>query len=255
MKYKNQYLNMLFALIVILGTGVLINRATAQDSRDGKGAVKYLEEQFRKQNIPVVTINILQEDPLQLEFIIQSESAGEIGTPVDPINFHMVRREAALAQRQGYIIARITRIFLNKNGVQVSKSDVSIKSGDIILLDLPLAKINDATVKEMALSKMNSLEMSVGDLSVSSMDGFQTLHAVQVASSLDEANKIGLGLRGGLHSILADLNQQGAQIVMTHVEIKDSNGDYYFNYIYDLQLGSESWWMADGFDDSWFPHP
>ncbi len=254
MKQKRQFLIILVALIVVAGVGIFFTQAVAQN-RDGGGAVKYLEEQFRKQSIPVVGIKVLQEFPLQLEFVIQSASDGEKGTPEDPINFHMVQREAILARREGYFVTNIIRIFINKNGDQIDRSEVNMDPDEYTSLDFQPAKLGDNSVKELVLNKITSLGLPRQDLSVSSMDGFQTLHAVHVVSSLDKANKIGLELPGRFSSILADLNQQGAQIVMTHIEIKDGNGNYYFNYMYDLQLDTESWWMADGFDDSWFPHP
>ncbi len=255
MKLKNRYFKIIISLIIIIGAGILFNRVTAQDDRNGDNAIKYLEERFKEQNIPVLTIKVLQENPLQLEFVIQSESDGEKGTPEDPINYHMVVREATLAKQQGYIITYITEIFLNKKGDQISKSEDSVNPDVSVFLEFSPAKIDDVSVKEMMLNKKNALEVSEEDLSVSSINGLQTLNVTKIVPTLEEANQIGLETVGNLRPLVADVNNQGAQIVMVHVEIKNEKGDFFFNYLLDLQMTSESWWMAEGFDDSWFPHP
>jgi hypothetical protein len=250
MKHKNKSAIIILVLLLVGIIGGLFEQVRAQDN-----IVSYLDERFKQQNVPVKGIKIIQEIPLQLEITIQSSSDGSRGNPEDPINYHLVEREVVLARQKGYFVESLTRIFLSPQGREIAKATTQVKSLEFMFLDDSPSSITDSSTKTLVMDKINLYGMSALDISVDSREGLQTLRLQLSTPSLDEVNKTLTQYMSSLRPLVGEINAKGAHIVICKLEIRDEKGNLLLNYMLDLQLDSENWWMADGLTMDWFPHP
>lgn len=128
---------------------VMIWLLASCSERDTKeGVVIYLKERFEKQNVPIAEITVLQESPLRLQIVIQTAGDGKIGTPDDPINFHLVEREVVLAAKKGYFVESFSRVFVNSKGEKFIKADTPVYT-DPDTLNIAPSRIADDVKKDM----------------------------------------------------------------------------------------------------------
>lgn len=250
MKYKNTFVRTILVLILAGIMGGSYIQVRAQED-----IVNYLEERLKQQNVPVVGIKITREFPLQLEITVQSTSDGSRGNPEDPINYHLVEREVVLARQNGYFVESLTRIFLSPQGKEIATATTHVKSLEFMFLDNTPSRIADSPTKILVTDKIYLYGMSATDISVASSEGLQTLRLQLSAPSLNEVNKTLTQFMFSLRPLIADINANGAHIVICKLEIRDEKGNLLLNYMLDLQMDSENWWMADGLTMDWFPHP
>lgn len=238
-------------LILTIGIAfVVYAKATAQPD-----VISYLKERLSQQYVPVVEITILQQSPMQIQITTQSKSNGKKGTSEDPINYHLITREVSLASQQGYVIEKLTVVFLNTLGEQIDKSNQIINTQNILSAQLAKSTIDNDATKNLINEKINLYGMSITNMDISSQDGLQFLTLQLATPSLEQANQALPYFMPSLRPLLADVNTQGAQITVLKLELKDQQGNLLLNYMLDLQLKSENWWMADNLTSGWFPHP
>lgn len=249
MKHKKLLMGIVLLLVIAGIIFGLYTQVAAQQE-----VVKYLKEQLERQNIPIVEITARRLLPLSLEIVIQSMSEDEKALPDDPINLHIVKREVLLTRQQGYMIDSFILILLNKQGKTIFWAETPVELENVPL-ELSPSKLDDTTTKNMIVGGLNPYEMSLVDAEVISARGIQTLVLRLSAPSLEEANRALPYFMPSLRPFIADINAQGAQIVTCKVEVADENGQILLEYLLDLQLDSETWWMVDGLTQDWFPHP
>lgn len=215
--------------------------------------VSYLESQLNQQKVPFTKIQIIQDFPLQIEIDVQSMSEDKNWMPEDFENLHLAQREAILATEEGFNIERYTEVLLNKRGESISWARIKINR-EILYVKLPPATITDIDAMSLLNEKINTYEMSVLNKHISSFDGFKTLNLELSTTSLEEVNQKILQIKDSLGSLVKDMNEQGAQIVMVKLKVRDEKGEVLLNYLMDLQFENEGWWVADGINiDSWYP--
>ena len=249
MKHKKLFSRLLLALILIATIFGIYRQVRAQEE-----IVTYLGEKLKQQNVPFVEIVVLQKLPINLQVVIQSASDGEKATPDDPINLNLVSREIILANRQGYFVERFAIVLLNNKGEPMARTERSTEIADIFIDTRP-SSINNETASGMITNKINLYGMSLIDLDVSSLNGLQTTTIRLSTPSVDVANQALPRFMPSLRLLLEDINAKGSQIVNCKLELRDENGNLLLNYILDLQLRAENWWMADNLTNDWFPHP
>ncbi|MFZ5858596.1 MAG: hypothetical protein ACOYZ6_17345 [Chloroflexota bacterium] len=244
------------ALLKVLLVMVFISLAFGlySQARAQQEIVNYLNERLKQQNVPVVDIDKPQRFPLHIQISIQSASDGDKATPNDPINLGLTRREVILAGRRGYLVERFTIILLNSQGKLMGKVDHSASLDDIFI-DTSPSKLKDSATISLVANKMNFYGMSAKNMEIASSEGLQVVTIQLATSSIDEANQALPRFMPSLRPSLEEINDEGAHIVMVKLELKDTSGNILLNYLLDLQLRFENWWMADGVTADWFPHP
>ena len=251
MKRQNLFAKILLITVgVAIGIGISLSTKTKAQNE----VVAYLEERYKQQNVPVAEITVLQESPLRLQIVIQSASDGKIGTPDDPINFHLVEREVVLAAKRGYFIESFTRVTINTKGEQIAKADTPVYL-DSKSLEIAPSRIADNTTKDIVNNSLNLNGMSLASMDISSSDGLQFLTLHVSSPSLEDANRAGPQVVGSLPQLIDSINAQGSQIEICRLEIRDENGKILLNYLLDLQLHSQSWWADEKFTDTWLGAP
>lgn len=208
--------------------------------------VSYLQERYEQENVPVTSISILNQSPLQLEITLQSASDGMKGTSDDPINYHKVEREIILAQQKGYVIESFNRNIVNKLGERIA-GDTTWVHTEYMILDNPPSRVSDNTTETLVSERLNLYGLTLTNINLSSFEGIQTLTTELSAASLEEANSGIKSFLWMLPQLIKDVNSRGAQIQVCEVQLRDENGNLLLNYMLDSQLRSQSWWTADNF--------
>lgn len=247
---KQKAIKFFLALMVILFIQSSYAQVKAQQN-----VVNYLEERFKRQDVPIKEIKITQGFPLKLEITIQSMSDGTLGTPQDPINYHLVEREVILARQQGFFITSFTRIFLSKNNEQIAIDNKNVKLFEYMFLDMTPSRISDKSAENIIKENINLYGMSATKIQIESSDGLQILTLQLKTESLEEINNVLSQFMLSLRQLISYANTNGAKFIICRLEIKDKQENILLNYMLDLQIDSENWWMADGLAMSWFPHP
>jgi hypothetical protein len=225
-------------------------RAKAQ-----RDVVGYLEERLKQQDVPVISIEIVQELPVQLEITIQSMRDEDTGVSENPINLSILDREIFLAYQQGYFVERYTRISLNKQGEEVAKSETRVKLVDQLLLDTSPSRNTDAVTEDYANEMINLYGMTATNQAITSENGMQFLTLELSVPSIDDANQMLPAFMHSLRPSIENINAKGSHIVVCRVIIKDKEEKLLLNYILDLQLTSERWWMDENLTANWFSIP
>ncbi len=250
MRYR-KLLSIILATIFVVWAVLGIN-AQVKAQQD---VVGYLKERLIQQNVPVVDIKTLLEFPLQLEITLQSTSDGIKGVPEDPIYLLLVEREVILARQKGYFIDRYIRITLSAQGEQIAWADTHVKLFENLLIDVSPSKVsNDVTLEEVA-NAMRLYTTPAYDLNINSENGLQFLVFRLSAQSIDEANSVLPDVMKSISSSIDSANDKGSHIVIYRLELRDPNGNLLLNYIRDLQISSERWWMDENLTPTWFSVP
>jgi len=223
-----------------------------------ESVIQYLESRYKKLDIPLNQIQIIQESPLQIEVHIQSLSDGKNWMPTDFENLYLARREAILAFDKGYPIERYTEVLINQNGDSISWARFKL-NGEVSYARVSPSTLTDTSTENLVnqeIGKLNKGRTMVVNHEISSSDGFQTIKIHFLTDSLHEANKSLPDLRGSVRPFAENINSHGAKVVIIKFEIKDKKGEVLVNYLYDLQFGIAGWWTADGIDiTNWSPMP
>lgn len=250
MRYR-KLLSTILATIFVAGAVLGIN-AQVKAQQDVAG---YLKERLTQQKVPVVDIKTLQKFPLQIEITLQSTSDGIKGVPEDPIYLLLVEREVILARQKGYFIDRYIRITLSAQGEQIAWADTHVKLFENLLLDISPSKVsNDVTVEEIT-NAMRLYKTPAYDLNITSENGMQSLMFRLSVQSIDEANSVLPDVMKSISSSIDSANNKGSHVVVYRLELRDLNGNLLLNYIRDLQIGSERWWMDENLAPTWFSVP
>ncbi len=215
-----------------------------------KEPTKYLEERLKQQNVPVSEIKVLQQSPLQIEVIVRSMSDDDKGMPEDAINMLLVHHETILANQRGCRIDGVTRVLINKMGKRIFGVFDSLDTKKVPP-QLPRSAVSDAATEKAAKEKIKLHGLALANTKVSSVEGIQTLNLELSSSSIEEANHLLPQFIPSLYATIPALNAAGSQIALYKVEVRDQNGNMLFTYIRDIQLGHETWWMADGITVDW----
>jgi len=252
-KMKRKRLMILVVLILaVLGIALSLHYKKIAAQQE---VVGYLKERLEKQNIPIADIKVLGTSPhLRLEIIVQSVSEGETGKSIDPIVRHSVRREVMLARQHGYVVDSFILVFLNQQGKEIYWAEMPVHSENVPFQISP-SKLDDRATRDIVLKKLNLYGLSLVEAEVVASEGIQALTLRLSTPSLETANRSLPDFMPSLRPLLADINAQGAQIVLCKVELVDEKGQLLLKYVLDLQLDSESWWQIDGLTQAWFPSP
>ncbi|MFZ2095111.1 MAG: hypothetical protein WAV05_00605 [Anaerolineales bacterium] len=243
-------------IIVLLISAFVVLEVRAQEE-----LVNELTTRLDQLGVPVKSITIDDRIPFKITITILSIADN---TDNDMWNKHMAKREASLAHKFGlnlesFILIMVSpqgdildwsQIFLNQ---QYSYAYRQFSSGN--------KNLDNITTKSILNQQLNFKGMTVDELQVTTGAGseqdVQTVLIRLSASNIQTANQAIPGLIGSLKAELNKVNQESdySMIAICRLWILDTNGDVLLDYLYDLEMGSETWGLAPGITDSWFPHP
>lgn len=234
------------AVTIVFG----FNQVNAQQDVAG-----YLEARLQRLGVPVIEIKTIQDFPLQIEVTLQSASDGVTGVPEDPIYLLLLDREMVLARQKGYFIDRFIRRTIGVTGEQISYSETRVKIFENIFLDSSPSQVSDTETAREITSDMRLFGLSVAEMNISSENGLQSLFMNVVSPSIESANTALPEFMKSLRPTIDRTNEKGSHIVIFRLELRDAGGKILLNYIRDLQLSSERWWMDEKLTTNWFSIP
>jgi hypothetical protein len=245
-----------FVVIALLGLvqSVLL-LGTDQAARAQEDVVGYLQRRFQQLGLPITSVKIIRQQPLELEVTLLSAGDMGKGTPDDPINYHQVIREIELAAEQGYTVDTYSTVVVNARGDRIAAAMAQTKAPAEMWLDTAPAQVSDAAVALSIGSGISLGELTVSTLEVESTGGLQNLALVLSAPSMEVANREMSALMYSVGPLVNRLNKMGAHVVSCRVSLLTTSGVLLVDYVADYRVGVENWWMADGMTAAWFPQP
>jgi hypothetical protein len=243
-------LRLLLLVTIVAGIFGYYSHAQAQRKAD---VVEYLNQRFQSRNLPVISIEILELSPLKLQIVV--ESMGDDITPQDLKNLRKVDREVFIvAHKNGYIVERYTRILQDSQGNQLYKLEQG--PAEVNQPTRP-PTVSDNDVRKLLRKRVESLLNEHGipnvkvTIDVYTIDGSQSLDMQIAVSSIDEAySAFGFlhdNLIYPLDPVIAAVNDQGGQIIVTSYEIIDNEDQILFFYVFDYQLQRGTWSNSTNF--------
>lgn len=235
-------------IFILFTAGIVIVLSTQVNAQEG--IIRYLDEKFKEQNIPVTEIEILQDSPLRLQIVVQS--ADEWTTTDDTIVLNTVDRTVFISARQNrYFVESLVRILEDSQGKQLDYTEIGVDSeriDQILASNTNALALTDENTKALLLEKIHpfldeyNLKGAPITLDVSSIDNYQTLTLELHTSSLDVADNAAFFFWSLPHfSLFNEVNADGANIALYRAKIKDETGANLLDYMYDFQLGSGGW--------------
>ena len=241
------------ALLIIFVASIAVTKAEGD-------LIFVLREKLVSLGVPVEKISITKRFPLQIEILLR---ANDDKTELTEEFIHYKQQtfhEAMLAHRFGLKVNATTVVVRNKRGDIIdweriyvndkSPSQQSSFEGPV----LDQKKTEELFRQELQLGNMRlkTLRIQAGagtDRSV------RTAIIELVAPNLESANQSISNFIGSLQYTVRKANQKGARISVCKVLITDENGEMLLDYLYDVEIGRQSWKMSKGVSDDWFPHP
>jgi hypothetical protein len=241
-----------FLVSLVVSASVLIFSATR--SRAQSDIITDITKQLIQQGVPVKSIDVEKELPLQIKVTLQSDSESDKVMPDDPLSVQMVHRETALIRKQGFSVDTLTIIILNENGEQIFWLETPINPLNV---SEQTSKLDDKTTTDLVRAKLETYGLQTDIMQISSdKSGYQILTLDLSVASLEQAKKALPQFITSLYPFLENFNKEnGTQIIIAQVNLSDNNEQLLLKYGLDLQLEQENWWKADDLTNEWFPHP
>jgi hypothetical protein len=247
-------------LIILILSILFVLEVRAQED-----LISTLETHLRESGIQVKSISIDSRIPLQITITLQSTTEGEHRTQQDVWDEFLTEREAALAHKFGLQLDSLTLVLINQHGELLDWSLRSLNPRDFPLAYKQFSAgnktLNEQATAALLRQELNFDGLTVGELSVTrgigSEQDVQSVSIQLIASSLNAANRTIPNITGFLSQKLDQINQESnySMVAVIYLEIIDENGNNLLTYIYDVQLGKQTWGMAPGITTDWFPQP
>lgn len=226
---------------------VLIQPSPALDVTD------YLAGRLKELNVPVTYIKIIQNAPMEIEIGIQSLSLDDKFSPDDFYNIHLVVREAVLSHEAGYQINALTRVVYNQHGETIDWGWIKIEPENMYTRIQPI-QTSDNVAEDLMSEKLSVYEMRNLNIDAVSLGEYQMLDMDSESVSIDELNRTTPGFIKSLPALVADINSQGAAIVIVKYKVLDEKNTVLLNYMYDSQFMTAGWWAAEDVNaENWMP--
>ncbi len=251
----------LITLIIIISVGLFINQ---QRNSQGNN-FRSLEERLIQLGIPVKSITVIKQSPLEIEIVLLSSSIDKQLNRDDIWYKFLTEREVELAYLNfGTKIENYRIIVLTNNGNSIYDSTVFLYPDlpSQKLTQAPPSSIDNNKVKDILERNLSLQGLILLSLNVPSNYTDQnnskiiildlSLGAVFDQLNIEEINNFIINLRPQIE----DINSQySTNIIIIHALIKDSNNNLLVDYMEDIELGRQSSWVAENIEGSWYPLP
>ncbi len=221
-----------------------------------------LVTRFEQSGIPVNSVQILQQSPLQVEIVLQSSSNDDSATQDDLWYRFLASRQASLAYLTGDRIDSYRLVLINSKGEIISSEwfflDATIPSQNLVIPGS--AAIGETQTRDLLLEKLNTFGMKLISLNIMTdkvvLENTRLVEVhLSISSNENASNRINAFIMS-LRPILRDLNENhGTQIAVFRLKVTDLEEVLLTEYILDLERSAETWSLAKGIEGNWFPRP
>jgi len=241
------------ALLIIFVASIAVTKAEGD-------LIFVLREKLLSLGVPVEEISITKRFPLQIEILLRAND-GDTELTEEFIHFkQQTFHEVMLAHRFGLKVNALTVVVRNERGDVIDRERIYVNdkgpsqqsSFEGPVLDQK--KTEELFRQELQLGKMKlkTLRIQAGAGTDKSV---RTAIIELVAPDIESANQSISNFIGSLRHTIRKANQKGARISVCKVLITDENGEILLDYLYDIEIGRQSWKMSKGVSEDWFPHP
>jgi len=250
----------LFALVAILIIAVSV-RLQGNAQTDGQP----LKERLVGLGLPVKSVAVTKQTPLQYEVTLQSTSSDGKLDHNDQWNRFLAERETDVAYLTlGIPIEAYRMVVESDKGVTLYDSTVFLNP-DLPSQNLkvaPPSALDDAKTKDVVAQNLNLHGLTLASLKIAPSFAAVThnqLLTLDVSTSplsnktdSEQINAFVMSLPPQLKEINS---RYDTRIVIIRAEIKDSEGKLLVDYMLDTELGKQSSWVAEGIEGAWFSPP
>lgn len=224
-----------------------------------------LQERLQQLNIPVKSLIVTHQSPLEIELILNS--SGSVGrlSEADMLNMFLAVREVELAYLHYDLPVKSYRLML-----VIPEGDVVYDSTIFLSDDLPSQQLKPAppsTVDVSTAKQILESELDFYGLNPISLEAFQAFTTqdnskfftlqLSTGASAENTDKLQIGqFIASLRLQIEELNQRyAARIFVMHVRIQDEDGRLLVVYLEDFQTGKQSSWIDENNVEGWYPQP
>lgn len=224
-----------------------------------------LEERLKQRDVSVSNVKTLKQSPLEIEIILQSPGAKDNIGQEDLWNEFIANREAELANRaNGTHIESYRIAILNTQGENIFDSTTYLAP------DRPSQKFNPAAPSPVDRDQTKNIlnqSFNPGDLKLVSLDVSPKYFdewksklvilemSIDTISHLDAEPLITDFIINLTPQIEAINTQYDTRIAIVWVKIHDAKGDLIVDYLEDIDLGTQTFWVADDIHGGWYSEP
>ncbi len=226
--------------------------------------VNELDARLIQLSVPIKSITLDSRIPFQITIVLQSNSLNEQRTNEDAANEYLTEREAMLAHKFGLSLESYVLILINSKGDTIDWAQQFINNQYTYFNPQFLStskKLNNQATKTFLIENLDFKGLILDELKVTTGVGseknVQTLSIRLLSQDIQTANNIIPDLIGSLIEGLNKVNQESdySMVALFRLWIVDKTGIILLDYIYDFELGKQTWGMAPGVTTDWFPQP
>lgn len=234
---------------VVVGSalGYFVIRVKAQED-----IITYLTERLTGEGIPLKSIEAQSQIPFTLEITLQR--IDEQNKHLEPFYVHAVKREVTLARERGFGVNKLTLVILNTNGGSEYWTTEPIEK---IAVEKRPSELTDDEVASQVLESLELFGLNLDRVEVGSDQYNAQIVSLQLrVVDIETVNEILPQFMPSLRTFFERLNKDmSTKIGVCRLELRDEKNQPLLDYVLDLQLDQETWWMAEGVTMDWFPHP
>lgn len=247
----------LIAVALVVGLATIGSIFIAQQVIAGDDIVSELKSKLEARKVPVRNVEQTSILPRQITVTLASTSSNSQVTPEDPRYSAIVQQEAASLKRNGAAIDYLQIVILNTKDEEVMHADLSADQA----LEPPSSIPSNA--EDTALAGGLRAQMQLGDMTLDQLqvtktaEGHQLVQMNLTASNLEVVNRSLGSFMTTMKRTTNQMHDKGTALAGVSVDIFDPAGKPFLRYTltYLSSRASETWWMAPGVTQDWFPHP
>ena len=247
----------IFLILASLAAYSWIGLAQNQDE-----VIQSLEVRLSEHGVPFADVSISQRLPLKIKIKLQSESSDERRTLDDLWFTHLAFREAALSHRLGFDLEALEIVYVNRFGKQIFWEQINLGGDELNSEGFKAEKALDhARTRSQVIEGLKTYSLILEEVDLFDFRGpsgkYQLLELFLSVEDIESANQSIPQFMPAFKLLVKNLNWTGeAQITLARIHLNQSGADkLLLDYIWDVELGTETWREADDLTQDWYPHP
>lgn len=248
-------------LFVVLNF-ILSNQQQASSMGNG---IQTLQARLEQSGIPVKSLTVTRQSPLEVEVILSSTSNDEKMSNEDMLHEFITVRELELAHLNlGLPVGAYRLVLTTANDKSIYDSEIFLNS------DLPSQKLTQKSLSTIKMSEVkvileNNLDFAGFKLLALDISPEFLAHnncmfvAVDLSTETSAENINNANIANfitNLHPQIEAMNHRfGTGIVLIHIRIMDADNHLLVDYLEDFETAKQSSWIDENYVTGWYPQP
>jgi hypothetical protein len=220
---------------------------------DQQAIVDEITATLKQQRVPIKSAQVISfnkiSPPLVVDFVILDSGADNEAKGALSIGSNLIYSAVTLARKRGLVAGGVGITYVDAGNNVLAKQINRLKSPEELTPEFdPPFKLTYSEVMDLFMPKISLFGLTFKGLEVSpAPDGLRTVTVSLESPDIQTANNGISKFIGDSRAQIYELNRSsGAQIARYRVTLRSSAGELLFNFIYDLQLGSQNSWHTEG---------